>query len=138
MSVSELGGQSGQTPLKGRRILVIEDEYFLAEDICLVLRDLGADIIGPAGEVGDAIGIVNSAEIIDAAVLDVNVKDVSILPGADRLRARNIPFVFTTGYDRSAIDVRFKDIKLFEKPINVTAMARSLGELIQNGPALSQ
>jgi CheY-like chemotaxis protein len=130
MSVSELGGQDRQPPLKGRRILVIEDEYFLAEDICSVLRDLGADVIGPAGEVEDAIGIVNSGEVIDAAVLDVNLKDVSILPVADRLRARNIPFVFTTGYDKSAIDVRFKDIHLFEKPINVAAMARSLGKLI--------
>ena len=130
MSVSELGGLSRQTPLKGRRILVIEDEYFLADDICSVLRGLGADIIGPAGEVADAIGIVNSGEIIDAAVLDVNLKDVSILPVADRLRARNIPFIFTTGYDRSAIDVRFKDIQLFEKPINVAAMARSLSKLI--------
>src|SRR5262245_22360744 len=137
MSVSKLGRQSRQTPLEGRRILVIEDEYFLAEDICSVLRGLGADIIGPAGEVGDAIGIMNSAEIIDAAVLDVNLKDVSILPVADRLRARNIPFVFTTGYDRSAIDVRFKDIQLFEKPINVAAMARSLDKLIRSGPDLS-
>ena len=116
--------------MNGRRILVIEDEYFLAEDICSVLRGLGADIIGPAGEVGDAIGIVNSDEVIDAAVLDVNLKDVSMLPVADRLRARNIPFVFTTGYDRTAIDIRFKDIQLFEKPIDVTAMARSLGKLI--------
>ena len=138
MSVSELGGQSRQPPLKGRRILVIEDEYFLAEDICSVLRGLGADIIGPAGEVGDAIGIVNSGAFIDGAVLDVNLKDVSILPVADRLRARNIPFVFTTGYDRSAIDIRFKDIQLFEKPINVAAMAHSLGKLIQSGPDLSQ
>ena len=130
MSVSESGGQSRQPPLNGRRILVIEDEYFLAEDICSILRGLGADIIGPAGEVGDAIGIVNSSEVIDAAVLDVNLKNVSILPVADRLRARNIPFVFTTGYDRSAIDIRFKDIQLFEKPIDVAAMARSLGKLI--------
>ena len=128
--VSDVSGKTSQTPLEGRRILVIEDEYFLAEDICAVLRGLGADIIGPAGEVGDAIGIVNSGEVIDAAVLDVNLKNVSILPVADRLRARNIPFVFTTGYDRSAIDVRFKDIHLFEKPINVAAMARSLGKLI--------
>src|SRR5262245_27874251 len=130
MSVAECGGHSGRSPLDGRRILVIEDEYFLAEDICAVLRGLGADIIGPAGEVGDAIGIVNLGDVIDAAVLDVNLRNVSILPVADRLRARNIPFVFTTGYDRSAIDVRFKDIQLFEKPIDVTAMARSLGKLI--------
>jgi len=130
MTTSAVAGQRKPTPLGGYRILVIEDEYFLAEDICSVLRGLGAYIVGPAGEIAEAIGIVNSGELIDAAVLDVNLKDESIFPVAERLRTRNIPFVFTTGYDRSAIDVRFKDIQLFEKPIDVAAMADSLGEML--------
>jgi len=46
-------------------------------------------MIGFAGEVGDAIGVVKSGEVIDAAVLDVNQKNVSILPVADRLRAQH-------------------------------------------------
>lgn len=116
--------------LAGRRILVIEDEYFLADDICSVLKELGADIAGPAGEVGEAMVIVSSGQRIDGAVVDVNLKNESILPVAERLRSRQIPFIFTTGYDRSAIDSRFKDIELFEKPVNVTTMAHALARLL--------
>ena len=130
MMVSDVSGKTSQVPLAGYRILVIEDEYFLAEDIGSVLRDFGADVVGPAGEVGDATAILDSGEAMDAAVLDVNLKNESIYPFADRLRAQKIPFVFTTGYDRSAIESRFKDVPLWEKPINVAAMAQSLAGLI--------
>jgi hypothetical protein len=64
------------------------------------LRGLGTDMIGPAGEVDDAIGVVKSGEIIEAAVLDVNLKNVSILPVAGRLRAQHtfrFPRRVTTG-----------------------------------------
>src|SRR5262245_22376528 len=126
--------QTRPARLNGCRILVIEDEYFLAEDICSALRELGADIVGPAGEVGDAVGRLTSGELIDAAVLDINVKDQSIYPVAERLRARDIPFVFTSGYDKGAIDSRFGDVPLWEKPIDIAAMARALGRLIdENG-----
>jgi CheY-like chemotaxis protein len=128
--VTTTRGQIGQTSLSGYRILVIEDEYFLAEDICTMLKELGADILGPVGDVGDAIGIVNSGQIIDGAVVDINLRNESIYPVAERLVARSIPFVFTSGYDKSAIQPRFKDIELFEKPINAPAMAQSLGRLI--------
>lgn len=130
MIVAEADNEPKQTPFRGRRILVIEDEYFLAEDICSVLRSMGADIIGPTGELNEAVEIVNSGQLIDAAVLDVNLRDVSIFPVADSLRMRKVPFVFTTGYDRSAIDSRFGDVQLWEKPIDLAAMVQSLGKLI--------
>ena len=34
--------------LNGKRILVAEDDYFLATDICRDLRELGATVLGPA------------------------------------------------------------------------------------------
>lgn len=123
-------GQVRQTSLAGYRILVIEDEYFLAEDISVALKELGADIVGPVGQIGDAIGIVNSGQVIDGAVLDINLWQDSIYPVADSLRARHIPFIFTSGYDKSAIDSRFRDVELFEKPFDIAAMAHALGQLI--------
>src|SRR5262245_40544599 len=123
-------GQTRQTSLAGCCILIIEDEYFLAEDICVALKELGADIVGPVADVGDAIRIVNSSQAIDAAVVDINLKDEAIYPVADRLRTRKIPFVFTSGYDRKAIVSRFQDVQLFEKPIDVAALSQSLGSLI--------
>ncbi|MCA1454580.1 response regulator [Bradyrhizobium sp. BRP22] len=116
--------------LTGRRVLVVEDEYFLADDIARAFRTLGAEIEGPVGEVEDALALLNGLRTVDGAVLDVNLRSASILPVARTLRSRGIPFVFATGYDRSAIDPEFEDVPLWEKPLDIPAMTRGLSGLI--------
>ncbi|WFU44229.1 response regulator [Bradyrhizobium sp. CB82] len=117
-------------PLAGRRILVVEDEYFLADDIGKTLRALGADVAGPVGHIEDAVKILHDGGILDAAVLDVNIRAEMIFPIARELRTRQVPFVFTTGYDKISISSEFQDVLLLEKPIDLAAMARKLAALI--------
>lgn len=119
-------------PLKGRRIFVVEDEYFLANDIERALRVRGAEVIGPVGNVGDALHILERGGVLHGAVLDVNLRDQIIFPIARGLAARHVPFVFTTGYDKGTIDAEFEHVPLWEKPIDIAAMLRGLGGLIQN------
>ncbi|MDF0494617.1 response regulator [Bradyrhizobium yuanmingense] len=121
--------------LAGRRVLVVEDEYFLAEDIGKALRTLGADIAGPVGHIEDALEVLHDGGILDAAVLDVNIRTEPIFPIARELRARNVPFVFTTGYDRISIEAEFQDVPLWEKPIDIVAMAQNLANLLDDRPA---
>jgi CheY-like chemotaxis protein len=117
--------------LTGRRILVVEDEYFLADDIERALRALGAEVIGPVGNVGDALSILERGGVLHGAVLDVNVRDQRIFPIARGLTSRHVPFVFTTGYDKGTIGAEFEHVPLWEKPIDIAAMLRGLGGLIQ-------
>jgi len=117
-------------PLTGRRILVVEDEYFLADDIGHALRTLGAEIAGPVGDIEDAMAMLHGAGVLDGAVLDVNIRTELIFPVARELRARGVPFVFTTGYDKVSIAPEFHDVPLWEKPIDIVAMARTLAGLI--------
>jgi two-component SAPR family response regulator len=117
-------------PLAGCRVLIIEDEYFLAEDIVRELKALGARIIGPVGELEEAANIVEEEAAIDAAIVDINLQNDMVFPLARKLRVRKIPFVFTTGYDKSSIEAEFHDIRLWEKPVDITAMARELTGLI--------
>ncbi|MDA9434010.1 response regulator [Bradyrhizobium sp. CCBAU 51627] len=119
-----------RAPLSGRRVLVVEDEYFLADDISRVLRSVGADVAGPVGEVEDALRILHDGSVLDGAVLDVNLRSEMVFPIAQELRARHVPFVFTTGYDPVSIAPEFQDVLLWEKPIDVAAMIRGLGRLI--------
>ena len=119
-----------QKPLSGRRVLVVEDEYFLADDIVQILKEMGARIVGPVGELEEATKLVNGDIAIDAAVVDVNLRSELAFPLARILRARKVPFVFTTGYDCSAIEQEFQDIQLWEKPLDLAAMARDLVDLI--------
>lgn len=119
-----------RAPLAGRRIFVVEDEYFLADDIGRTFRALGAEIVGPVGHVGDALEILHDGSVLDAAVLDVNIRSEMIFPIARELKARNVPFVFTTGYDKIVLGPEFQDVPLLEKPIDLPAMAQKLAGLI--------
>ncbi|WGD49191.1 response regulator [Bradyrhizobium sp. CB1650] len=123
------------TPLRGRRILVVEDEYFLADDIGKALRSLGAQVAGPVGYIEGAVEILHDGGILDAAVLDVNIRSDMIFPVARELRARQVPFVFTTGYDKIAVGPEFQDVPLWEKPIDIVAMARGLAAIIDDRKA---
>jgi DNA-binding response OmpR family regulator len=118
-------------PLSGSRILVIEDEYFLGDDIARELAALGARVIGPIGELEEATAIVDGDVAIDAAVVDINLRSEMVFPLVRVLRARNVPLVFATGYDKDSIATEFQDIRLLEKPLNLPAMARELAAMIK-------
>nr|WP_249146052.1 response regulator [Bradyrhizobium diazoefficiens] len=119
--------------LSGRRILVVEDEYFLADDISRALRSHGAEVTGPVGELDDVLPILNAGGVLNGAVLDVNLRSEMVFPIAHELRARQVPFVFTTGYDKASIAPEFHDVMLWEKPIDIAAMIRGLSGLIAAG-----
>jgi CheY-like chemotaxis protein len=119
-------------PLTGRRVLVIEDEYFLADDIMRVLTALGARVVGPYGDLDEAIAAVDRDVAIDAAIMDVNLRNDMVFPLARVLRSRKVPLVFTTGYDKKSIEPEFHDVQLWGKPLDLKAMARELTNLIQS------
>ena len=119
-------------PLAGRRVLVIEDEYFLADDLVRLLGELGARIVGPFGDLNEATSAVDGDVAIDAAIVDINLRSQMVFPLARMLRARKVPFVFMSGYDSSWIDAEFQDVKLLGKPLDATAMARELASMIKS------
>ena len=117
-------------PLTGRRVLVIEDEYFLADDLHRHLVSLGAEIIGPIAYLDDAAEVLKAGATIDGALLDINVRSEMIFPLARLLQSRKVPFVFTTGYDRTSLGPEFEDVQVWEKPLDIPRVARSLTELM--------
>ena len=121
---------AGPAPLAGRRILVIEDEYFLADEIARAVQLAGAEVVGPISNTRDGLAVLAEGGPIDAAVLDINLQGEMIYPIASMLRARNIPFAFTTGYDKAAIPREFQDVQHWEKPFDPAALARVLVGLV--------
>lgn len=116
--------------LEGCRILVVEDEYLLAEELRLELEDAGADVIGPFGTVGEAAGVIRDEPTLDGAVLDVNLHGEMVFEVADLLAARDVPFVFATGYDASMIPGRFDSTARCEKPIDVRRLRDAIGRAV--------
>lgn len=112
--------------LTGRRLLVVEDEYFLADDLASRFRAQGASVVGPVASVDDALDLLDGGEAVDCAVLDLNLQGEKAFPIADLLLAREVPFVFATGYDASAIPDRFAGVKRCEKPVEADKIAEAL------------
>jgi CheY-like chemotaxis protein len=113
--------------LKGRCLLVVEDEYIVAADLAASLESVGAQVIGPAGSVQEALTLVEMDEgRLDGAVLDINLRGERVFPVADALARRGVPFVFTTGYDAVAIPNSYAGVPRCEKPVNKADLARLL------------
>ncbi|GAB6841179.1 CheY-like chemotaxis protein [Methylorubrum rhodinum] len=117
--------------LDGRILLIVEDEYFIADDMRRAFEASGATVIGPVGRVEEALEIVASAPRIDGAVLDINLRHVPVYPVADLLRQRGVPFVFATGYESTVIPERLRDAIHCEKPVEAGRVADMLfGEAV--------
>lgn len=80
-----------------RRILIVEDEYLIAELITVILEDLNYEVVGPVSTIPEAIDAITS-EKLDAVLLDANLGGTSSAPIATELAARRLPFVVVTGY----------------------------------------
>lgn len=130
MSATSKAEPAQPRPLAGRRILVVEDEYFLADDLHRHLASLGAEIIGPIAGLDEAEALLKAGAAIDAALLDVNVRSEMIFPLARVLRSRGVPFVFTTGYGRDTLGHEFLDVQIWEKPLDIPRVARALVALM--------
>lgn len=110
------------------RVLIVEDEYFLAADLEESLRSEGAEIVGPIYEFSQALAKVEE-DGFDAAVIDINLRGQSAYPIADKLIEQRIPFVFATGYGQEALPSRFWEVKRFEKPYDVPAISKHIVQL---------
>ena len=112
--------------LAGRRLLLVEDEYFIADDLVRELLAGGAEVVGPAGSVDGALDLLDEAGRLDGAVLDLNLQGEMAFPVADALRERGVPFVFTTGYDQAATPARYALVTRCEKPVDAARIAAAL------------
>lgn len=103
----------GSANLETLRVLVVEDDYFIAHRLAEELERLGVEVVGPFGDVDDAVEVVNDA---DAAILDVRIRNETSYPVADCLRGRQIPFLFYTGLQANSVPGRFASVPVYRKP----------------------
>ncbi len=119
-----------QATLKGRRILVAEDEYMIAQEVVDVLSKAGAETVGPVPRISEAMQLIATENRIDCALLDVNLANEAIWPVVDMLLARGVPLVLATGYDASAIPPAYADLPRCEKPTSGQELAHALSRVL--------
>ncbi len=106
---------SAASLLASKRVLIVEDEYLVAQLIEEFLEDCGCSVIGPCGSVASALVAVET-DTFDLAVLDVNLRGEKVYPVAELLAERHIPFLFLSGYGEEAVPPDHSDWKVCSKP----------------------
>ena len=114
--------------LRGLRVMVVEDDYYIAAEICGALRASGAEIVGPSPDISHALHLAKT-ERIDCAVLDINLHGDLAFVLADELQQRGTPSIFATGYDGSVLPREFSAHVRLEKPVNLSALLRTVQSL---------
>jgi len=110
--------------LKGKRILVVEDEALIAVMVEDMLTEMGSVVVGPADTIDQALALAGS-ESLDGAVLDVNVRGQRIDPVAEALAVCGVPMLFATGYG----EVRLANgatATVIDKPYTQEKLSRGL------------
>ena len=112
------------------RILLVEDDFFLAVDLQEELLLRGMEVLGPVGHLDEAFSLARSDQRIDAAVIDINLHGEFAFHLVDELVRRDIPVVFTTGYDRDVVPYRLRHIPRYLKPIPASEVSGGVIELV--------
>lgn len=115
--------------LRGKRILLVEDEPLVAMDLEWQLSEAGCEIVGPAASVEMARQLVAEAAF-DAALMDANLGGHPVDELAATLTSKQIPFAFASGYGREGLPLAFQDAPLISKPFDSDELFRTLGVLL--------
>ena len=114
--------------LAGHRVLLVEDEYYIADDLCRALEGCGAHVVGPVPSLAKALPLAEN-ENLTCAVLDINLRGESGFKVAEALHRRNIPFIYSTGYHASAVPDHLKGAVHLEKPFRIEELLHSIARI---------
>lgn len=129
-AAAEPAGPGPDQALSGRRVLVVEDEVLVAEDILEELRAAGGTVIGPASDLSGALDLLWDEDPPDAAVLDLKLHDEWVYLVADALLAGEVPFLFATGHADGGLPPRFRHVPVCRKPLRSGEIAALLPQLL--------
>ena len=102
-------------PLHGLRILVVEDDYYLATDARKTIEEAGGKVVGPFATAEEAQTAFD-ADGADLAVIDINLGNGPDFELARHLYSAKLPFLFATGYDQAVVPDDLNAIVRLEKP----------------------
>ena len=119
--------------LLGKRILLVEDELLIAMLIEETLEEAGCVVVGPFSRLGEALRAAG-AEIVDAALLDVDLAGEKVYPAAELLARRGVPFLLLSGHGDKALPCDRQHWRHLGKPFNQADLLCALAGLVSAAP----
>lgn len=117
--------------LTGKRVLIVEDEWLLADHLDSIVTRAGASVIGPVASVADALDLLAGPAAPDAATLNVKLENEMSYPVADRLAELGIPYVFISANEMRGMPERFHHRPLLAKPFTDPQVTAALRDLLR-------
>ncbi len=111
-------------------MLIVEDDFEVAEYFRHALTEEGCVVVGPVGSAEKACELVKSGHP-DVAILDVALTQGTSAPVARSLLYRNRPFVFVTGF--SALDMLPDDLRgqqILLKPVDRATLRTTVQKML--------
>ena len=115
--------------LRGIRVLIVEDNFVVADSLRFMLTGYDATVTAAVPSLAHAEAVL-ARDAVDVAILDIDLKGTSVVPLADELRRRGIPFVFVSGYgDEELLPERLRPSPRFDKPVEAKRLVDCLIEI---------
>jgi len=111
--------------LKDTRVLILEDEFLIADDLARAVREAGGSPVGPVNSVQEA-GKLVAREKLDAAIVDLNLRGQMASEFVEQLAATGLPCLIVSGYADEALPESLAAIPRVEKPISPDSAVRAL------------
>ena len=124
--------------LNGARILVCEDEPYIALDLAASVEDAGGEVVGPAASVSEAMALLEQGAVA-GAILDVHLIGGDVTPVATILIEGGVPVVFQTGVGLPpGLTERYSDLAVWSKPTRAEFLIRHLAARMQTANELQR
>ncbi|MFZ2105537.1 MAG: response regulator [Roseiarcus sp.] len=124
-----LPSNSAVDPEEPARVIIVEDEPLVAENLRDDLVEAGFDVVGVAPRVESALKLIERTGF-DVAILDANLAGTSAAPAAAALSARGLPFMVLSGYAREQLQREFSEAVYIQKPYRVRKLIDALNSLL--------
>ena len=111
------------------RVIIVEDEPLVAENLRDDLVEAGFEVVGVAPRVESALKLIEDTGF-DVAILDANLAGTSAAPAAAALSARGLPFMVLSGYAREQLQREFSEAVYIQKPYRVRKLIDALNSLL--------
>ena len=120
------------TELTGRRVLIVEDDWFIAGYVADALDDAGATLIGPVASAAEGLALLDQGPPPDAATLNFSLTDGTSETVARRLDELGVPFMFRSASASTALPIDLKDRPRLDKPFAGFQVVQAIEEMVRS------
>jgi DNA-binding response OmpR family regulator len=112
------------------RVVIIEDNFLLAEALADGLRRLGCQIVNTVGTLDEARAAADRGDF-DLAIVDLDLHGMSALPVVDALAQKGVPYILASWTGGGEIDERYRSAARVAKPYKMGEIAAAIEKMPQ-------